>query len=528
MWAFTEYGCRHLAANTGVLAVSLAFNPLKLLLLVSWVYLCLYSVQRVQFSPLVPKNRKSLANIVTLFTGPVLLLVLLIVDSARKSSSSGRGIFAILAEQIGKIVTGLRPSSLGGGHRDSKITLLDSSGRHIKEILGRGKGKGADRHVLELTEQIVFDALESRASDILIDPKDEAVYTVRFRVDGVLRVVDEIDTGMGMAVINSIKAVSGMDISERRRPQDGAFSAETADSTAGFRAASAGVLHGEKLSLRVLSKVAGMYTLTNIGMTEKQRAVILNSISKPSGMILLCGPTGSGKTTTLYAMLGEIDFYTRNVITVEDPIECVLPHTSQIEVNPKAGITFASSLRSILRQDPDVICVGEIRDEETAAIGLRAAQTGHLVLATIHCDTNASALIRLMDLGVTPLLLSSGLNVIAAQRLLRRLCDQCKIPAQLTHSQTVDLRKKGVNYKCIYQPQGCKECNWTGYRGRIGIFDILLVDDKLKANIANNQLSVTALREEGSKKGMASLFKHGLKMVVSGITSLEEIKRVVG
>jgi type IV pilus assembly protein PilB len=172
--------------------------------------------------------------------------------------------------------------------------------------------------------------------------------------------------------------------------------------------------------------------------------------------------------------------------------------------------------------------VGEIRDEETAGIALRSAQTGHLVLATIHSDTNASALIRLMDLGVTPLLLSSGLNVIIAQRLLRRLCSRCKVTAQLTQSQMLDFRKKGINYKCILQPQGCSECNWTGYRGRIGIFDILVVDDKLKANIANSQLSVTALREEGSKKGMASLFKHGLKMVVSGITSLEDLKRVVG
>jgi type IV pilus assembly protein PilB len=172
--------------------------------------------------------------------------------------------------------------------------------------------------------------------------------------------------------------------------------------------------------------------------------------------------------------------------------------------------------------------VGEIRDEETAAIGLRAAQTGHLVMATVHCDTNASALIRLMDLGVTPLLMSSGLSVIAAQRLLRRLCDNCKMPAQLSPGQVLDFRKKGVNHQSIFQPRGCGECNGTGYRGRIGIFDILLLDDRLKASIANNQLSVTALREEGSKKGKASLFKHGLKMVVSGITSLEELKRVVG
>jgi len=528
VWAFAEYSCGYKLMSGGSLAVSLPFNPIKLILLIGWVYLCLYFVQRVQLSMLVPKHRKSIANIVTLFTGPVLLLVLMVADSARKSSRTGDSMFGILVGQIQKAIARISPGGFAGVKTHPQIELLDSSGRHLKEIYGRGKGRKEDRHTLELTERIVWNALEDGASDILIDPKDETTYTVRFRVDGVLRVVDEIAAESGHAVINSIKAVSSMDISERRRPQDGAFAAKVGDATAGFRAASAGVLHGEKLSIRVLSKVAGMYTLSNIGMTEKQRAVILNAISKPSGMLLLCGPTGSGKTTTLYAMLSEIDFYTRNVITVEDPIECVLAHTSQIEVNPKAGITFANSLRSILRQDPDVICVGEIRDEETAGIALRSAQTGHLVLATIHSDTNASALIRLMDLGVTPLLLSSGLNVIIAQRLLRRLCSRCKVPAQLTQSQMLDFRKKGINYKCILQPQGCSECNWTGYRGRIGIFDILVVDDKLKASIANSQLSVTALREEGSKKGMASLFKHGLKMVVSGITSLEDLKRVVG
>lgn len=527
VWAVAEYSRWFSPANGGALAVSLPFDPVKLAILISWVYLCLYFVQRVQFSPLVPKNRKSIANIVTLFTGPLLLFFLLIIDSARQSSSSGHSIFGILSRQMRKAIGSLRPSALAGRGDDSNITLLDSSGRHIKEILGPDKKKRADRHILRLTEQIIYDALEDRASDVLIDPRDESTYTVRFRIDGVLQVVEEIDAATGHAVINSLKAVSGMDISERRRPQDGAFAARTSEATAGFRVASAGVLHGEKLSIRVLSQVAGTYTLSNIGMTEKQRSVMLKALGKPSGMILLCGPTGSGKTTTLYAMLSEMDFYTRNVITVEDPIECVLAHTSQIEVNPKAGITFANSLRSILRQDPDVICVGEIRDNETAAIALRAAQTGHLVLATIHCDTNASALIRLMDLGVGPLLLSSGLNVIATQRLLRRLCN-CKTHAQLTPSQISDFKSKGINYKCIFQPQGCSECNGTGYRGRIAIFDILVVDDKLKANIANNQLSITALREEGSRKGMASLFKHGLKMVVSGITSLEELKRVVG
>ena len=526
--AFIKYPLTGLVVSTTSPGVSLPFNPIKLIFLIGWVYLCLYFVQRVQFSPLVPKNRKSIVNIVTLFAGPIPLLVLLIVDATRKSSVSGRSVVEIIAEHLRNAITNIRPSRFAHSKDDSKIKLLDSSGRGIKEIYGHGKSRQEDRHVLDLTEQIILNALEDQASDILIDPTEESAYTVRFRVDGVLRRVEQIEADMGQAVINSIKAVSNMDISERRRPQDGAFTARTADATASFRVASAGVLNGEKLSVRVLNQTAGTFTLTNVGLSQKQRAIVENALSKPSGMVLLCGPTGSGKTTTLYAMLNEIDFFTRNVITIEDPIECALPNVSQIEVNPKADITFAKSLRSILRQDPDVICVGEIRDEETAAIALRASQTGHLVLATVHSDTNASALIRLLDLGVTPLLLSSGLSALVAQRLLRRLCSKCKRPAKLSESQMHDFEAKGINFENIFEAEGCKQCHGTGYRGRTGIFDILVVDDRLRARIASDELSIATLRTDGDKKGKSNLKKEGLKMVVSGITSLEELKRVVG
>ncbi|MDD5459882.1 MAG: ATPase, T2SS/T4P/T4SS family, partial [Phycisphaerae bacterium] len=291
---------------------------------------------------------------------------------------------------------------------------------------------------------------------------------------------------------------------------------------------SAGAVSGEKLSIRVLNQNAGMFTLESIGLTEKQRATIESMVAKPTGMVLMCGPTGSGKTTTLYAMLNKIDLLTRNVITVEDPIEYVLPNASQIEVNPKADITFAKSLRSILRQDPDVICVGEIRDEETAAIALRASQTGHLVLATIHSDSNASALVRLLDLNISPLSLSSGLDMLISQRLIRLLCKNCKVPAKLAQSQIGEFRKKKINYKNIFQAKGCDQCCKTGYRGRIAVYDILRLDNDLKADIANNKLSVTQLKTEGDKRGRSNLQKQGLRAVVSGITSLEELKRVIG
>lgn len=514
--------------NLGSFVTSLPFNPIKLLFLVIWVYICLYFVQRVQFSPLVPTKYKSITYIITLFTGPVLLLILLMVDTLKKSSQGNYSIIETIKQQIQSANANIRSRSPGKIHDDSTIRLLDSSGRSIDEIYGHGENKRLDSHILDLTERIIADALERRASDILIDPTDESEYTIRLRIDGVLRTVKEIKAETCKAVVNSIKAVSSMDISEKRRPQDGAFIAKKGQTTASFRVASAGVFNGEKLSIRILNQDASRFTLANVGLTKKQYSIIKSAISKPSGMVLICGPTGSGKTTTMYAMLNEMDQFTRNVITVEDPIEAVLPTASQIEINPKADITFAKALRSVLRQDPDVICVGEIRDEETAEIALRASQTGHLVLATIHCDSNATALVRLLDLGVSPLLLSSGLSLLSSQRLLRRLCERCKRPAQLSQDLIQKLQKIGIGYTNVYEAIGCRYCEGTGYFGRMAACDLLVITDQLKADIADNKVSIAELRTEGKKKDRSNLRKEGLKKVASGITSLEELKRVVG
>ena len=508
---------------------SLSFNPIKLFVLCGWVYLCFYFVQQVQYSLLVPPKYKTIAKLSALFVGPILFFVLLIVDIGHQiSSERQKNVLEIIKQRLRNAFAGRSPLGPAKSGEETTIKLLDSSGTELKQIYGHGKSKREDRHILDITEHIIWDALQEQASDILIDPKNDSTYTVRFRVDGVLRIVEQLDAGKCKAVINSIKAVSNMDISERRRPQDGAFIAQTADGTASFRVASAGVVNGEKLSVRVLSQKAGMYTLDNIGLSDKHRAIIKEEITKPSGMILMCGPTGSGKTTSLYAMLNEIDLHTRNVITVEDPIECVLPNVSQIEVNPKADITFAKSLRSILRQDPDVISVGEIRDEETAEIALRASQTGHLVLATIHSYSNESALVRLLDLDVTPVLISSGLDLVISQRLLRRLCADCRKPAQLTQNQIDDFRRKKIDYKHLFRAVGCELCHGTGYRGRTAIFDMLVVDNELRANIVSSDSWITGLRKAGDDQGKSHLRKQGLKKVLSGVTSFEELKRVTG
>jgi type II secretory ATPase GspE/PulE/Tfp pilus assembly ATPase PilB-like protein len=508
---------------------ALPFNPIKLSILILWFYLCLYFTQCAQFSPLVPKKLKSISRIISVIAGPILFLILLLADAVKKSSRGGESTFAIIKQQIKKTIVDIW-STRFRRHKedDSKIRLLDSSGTELKEIYGHGNSKHQDRHILDLTEQIIAEALGKRASDILIDPKDDSTYTIRLRIDGVLIPVKHLKANICKAVINSIKAVSSMDISEKRRPQDGAFMAKQGDMTASFRVASAGVIGGEKLSIRILNQNASTFILHDIGFTKKQCSDIEKAINKPSGMVLICGPTGSGKTTTMYAMLNQLDRYTRNVITVEDPIEAVLPESSQIEINPKADITFAKTLRSILRQDPDVICVGEIRDEETAEIALRASQTGHLVLATIHCGSNSMALVRLTDLGVSPLLLSSGLSLLISQRLIRLLCDHCKRPAQLTQNLIDELGKKGINHTGMYEAVGCKRCNETGYFSRTAICDIMEIADNIKADIVNNNTLITELKSNGVVKDIANLRKEALKIAVEGRTTLQELKRVVG
>ncbi len=503
--------------------VKLPFNPIKLAGLVIWVYLCIYFVQHVEFSALVPKKHKGLANVATLLLGPILLLALFFINLTRRYIESGRGLATFLKREAINAVESIKTHRFVGSRGSSSVVLLDPSGKSLSEVYGKEK---RIRERVTITTRIISDAIGHEASDILIDPRDTASYAIRYRVDGVLREIQQINVDTANVVVNSIKAISGMDISEKRRPQDGGFTAKLSERTMSFRVASAGALNGEKLAIRVLGNLAGVLSLNQVGLSQKQFSTLEGSIVKPAGMILLCGPAGSGKTTTLYAMLDSIDFYTRNVVMVEDPIEYVLPHASQIEINPKAGITFAKALRSILRQDPDVICVGEIRDEETADIAMRAAQTGHLVLATMHGGNHISSLVRLLDLGITTLLLSAALNIVISQRLVRLLCKNCKTPAQLTGEQAERYRRFGVNPAKIHRANGCDKCHGTGYKGRIGIFDILVMDNVLKDKILGNELSIAKLKQYRGKRAMSNLRHEGMKKVYASLTTFEEVDRV--
>jgi len=504
-------------------AAWLLFSPVRIILLIVWVYLCMYSIVRVEASSLIPVRHKAKANILALLTGPLFLFVLFVADTTIKLQE---GLI-----KPGNILSGIFGDAFKRRKARYKaeraIELLDSAGRSFLEVYGPQNRDGESAgEVLSLTESVILDAIGDRASDILIDPKSRALYLVRFRIDGVLSTISQIEADKCGAIVNSIKAISGMDIAEKRRPQDGSFMARIPQGDVYFRVASAGVLGGEKLSIRVLNQSAGLLKLDEIGLSEKTYEMVLDNIAQSSGMIVICGPTGSGKTTSLYAMLGAVDFYERNVVTVEDPIEYVLPSASQIEVNVKANITFANALRNILRQDPDVICVGEIRDGETADMALQASQTGHLVLATLHSSSNLAALVRLMDLGVRPLLLASGLDVIVSQRLVRKLCEHCKRPARLTEQQIANFQRKQIDYRTIMRANGCKRCRGTGFVGRTAILDVMRLDEDVKANLANERLSLGSMKKRGDEESKSTLRKEGLRKVLAGITTLEEVQRV--
>ena len=533
MWYCTFIGTESPILAAGMLAGSarlrmvpaawLLFSPIRIILLVVWVYFCVYSIIRVEGSSLIPVRHKAKANILALLTGPLFLFVLFVADTTIKLQE---GLI-----KPGNILSGIFGDTFKRRKARYKaekgIELLDSAGRSFAEVYGpQSKDAESAGEVLSLTEHIILDGIRARASDILIDPKSRSVYFVSFRIDGVLSTINQIEADKATAIVNSIKAISSMDIAEKRRPQDGSFMARIPEGDVYFRVASAGVLGGEKLSIRVLNQSTGLLKLDEIGLSAKTYEVVLDNIKQSSGMIVVCGPTGSGKTTSLYAMLGAIDFYQRNVVTVEDPIEYVLPSASQIEVNVKANITFANALRNILRQDPDVICVGEIRDGETADMALQASQTGHLVLATLHSSSNLAALVRLMDLGVRSLLLASGLDVIISQRLVRKLCEHCKRPARLTETQIANFQRKLIDYRTIMQANGCKKCRGTGFIGRTAIMDVMRLDEDVKANLANERLSLGSMKKQGDEKSQSTLRKEGLLKVLAGVTTLEEVQRV--
>ncbi len=379
-------------------------------------------------------------------------------------------------------------------------------------------------------KELVYDAVLRRSTDIHLEPTQEQL-SIRYRIDGILHAAEPFDRQTGDAVLNVFKVLAALDISEKRKPQDGSFGAKLENREIDFRVATSGSKSGEKMVMRILDNATSVGRIDEVGLRPKMVEEIRGIVTQPHGMFLCCGPTGSGKTTTLYACLREIDRFQKNIITVEDPIEYALDNITQMEINTKSGQTFAGSLRSILRQDPDVIMIGEIRDQETATIACQAATTGHMVFSTVHANDTVTAVFRLIDLGVEPFMLSSALSAILGQRLVRKLCDTCKEPykpkPEFLKKANLPADKVDVFYRKPAEPQQvCPQCGGTGYLGRTGIFELLVLTDAMRDLIRDNP-SQNAIKAEARKNGMIYLQEDGLRQVIQGKTSIEELLRVV-
>jgi type IV pilus assembly protein PilB len=384
-----------------------------------------------------------------------------------------------------------------------------------------------DRSIIGLVNSILSDAIMQNASDVHLDPTQFNV-RVRYRIDGVMYNSIAIPKEIAESVISRIKVTSGMDIAERRRPQDGHFSAQYRNEFYDFRVSSIGTSYGEKLTVRILSKQKMLMPLERLGILPEQFKTFKRLITMPYGIILVTGPTGSGKTTTLYSALSTINTGRETIITLEDPVEYNLSGISQIQINEEAGITFASGLRSILRLDPNIIMVGEIRDLDTARTAVEASLTGHLVLASIHTNDAASTPIRLLNLGLEPYLVASSLIGVVAQRLVRVNCPNCRYEYMPTELELKTIREEIEvdNSVKLKRGKGCPLCNFTGYKGRTGIFEILEVN-KFIRSLIQQSASYDEIKEYAVKNGMITMRKAGMMKVVNGITTLEEVERVV-
>jgi general secretion pathway protein E len=381
-----------------------------------------------------------------------------------------------------------------------------------------------DAPIIRLLNALFTQAIKQKASDIHIETYENRVL-VRNRVDGVLQEILEIQRGIAPLVISRVKVMAKLDIAEKRIPQDGRIALRIGGHNIDVRVSTLPSNHGERIVLRILDQQAAQLDLSLLGMPDCALRIIRKMIAQPHGILLVTGPTGSGKTTSLYAMLTELNQVSRNILTIEDPIEYDLPGIGQTQANPKVDMTFAKGLRAILRQDPDVVMIGEIRDLETAEIAIQASLTGHLVLSTLHTNSALGALTRLHDMGVESFLLSSSIVGLVAQRLVRRLCEHCKTLHNLRQDECDLMHLEAhTDVSNVYEPQGCEQCNHLGYRGRTGIYELITIDETLRSMIHRNE-GLQSM-EAYLRKTTPSIRDDGFKRVMSGETSLAEILRV--
>lgn len=380
-----------------------------------------------------------------------------------------------------------------------------------------------DAPVIKLINGILQEAIKTRASDIHIEPYENRL-AVRFRIDGALRDTLSLSPRLASVLVSRVKVMARLDIAKKRIPQDGRFSLNLGQRAVDVRVSTLPSQYGERLVMRLLEKTSSLMNLSDLGMEDSELEAFTKSLKRPNGIILVTGPTGSGKTTTLYASLTQLNDGSRNILTVEDPVEYALDGIGQTQVNNQVGMSFAAGLRAILRQDPDVVMVGEIRDPETADIAVQASLTGHLVLSTVHTNSAVAAITRLRDMGIEPFLLASTVTSIVAQRLVRRLCPSCKVAYEPSAREFQDLGIKPAKDIRFYKSVGCHECHHIGYIGRLGLYEVVVMDDTLRGMIHDSSREVDMATH--AFKNRKDLLQSGAGHVLTGLTSAEEVLRV--
>ncbi len=414
------------------------------------------------------------------------------------------------AVSAGELISGLAAGPNTDGEREIPLDDLVS--------------QASEAPVIRLVNLLLLEALETRASDVHLEAYSQRL-RVRYRVDGVLQDAPSPPAHLMPAVISRLKIMAELDIAERRVPQDGRIRLRLQDRQVDVRVSTLPTLHGESVVLRLLDKERGRIALEDLGMAEDMLRRFAEVVSRPHGIVLVTGPTGSGKTTTLYAAVDRIRTGEEKILTVEDPVEYELDGVPQVPVNEKVGVTFATALRALLRQDPDILLVGEIRDEETAEIATHAALTGHLVLSTLHTNDAPSALTRLIDLGIAPYLVASTVEAVLAQRLVRKLCQSCVQPHPVEERWLSAFSTTAEQLPRVYTGAGCQQCRGTGYRGRTGIYELLLLDEEIRSEVLHRS-GTGELRRKATLQGMLSLRDDGLRLVRAGITTPEEVLRI--
>ncbi len=399
---------------------------------------------------------------------------------------------------------------------------IEISGESVGDVV---EGEVGDAPIIKMVTMLILEAYKSRASDIHLEPLEKR-FRVRFRIDGVLHEMQSPPKKLQSAVTSRLKIMTGsMSIAEKRVPQDGRIQVKMGKKSIDLRVSTIPTNHGESIVMRILDKSSmGALGLPQLGFLSDDQEIFERLITLPDGIILVTGPTGSGKSTTLYACLNSINKPDRKIITVEDPVEYQMNGINQVQVNVDIGMTFPAALRSMLRQAPNIIMIGEIRDAETANIAINASLTGHLVFSTLHTNDAPSAVARLVDIGVQPFLVSSSVRAIMAQRLVRKLCDKCKQPAELSEAEmrALHIDASQVGDAAVMHPRGCDACRHVGYKGRMGIFEIFLIDDDVRFMI-NDRASTLALRKRAREMGMRTLREDGVRKVLSGLTTAEEV-----